>query len=123
MSETKKNKRCRVLLVDDHPAVREALALRIGVQRDLEVCGEAADLTEALRMVADTRPDVAVVDISLKASSGIDLIKRIKDRAFASWSGRCTASASTPSVPSAPGRWATSTRTRQRTRSSRPSDR
>jgi DNA-binding NarL/FixJ family response regulator len=80
MNENKKNKRCRVLLVDDHPAVREALALRIGAQRDLEVCGEAADLTMALRMVADTRPDVAVVDISLKASSGIDLIKRIKDR-------------------------------------------
>jgi len=68
------------LIVDDHPAVREALASRIGRQPDLEVCGEAADTTEALRMVADTQPDMAVVDISLKTGNGIDLIKRIKDR-------------------------------------------
>jgi DNA-binding NarL/FixJ family response regulator len=69
-----------VLIVDDHPAVREALALRIGRQADLEVCGEAADTGEALRMVSDARPDVAVIDISLKTGNGMDLIKRIKDR-------------------------------------------
>ena len=73
-------KRARILIVDDHPAVREALAMRIGRQPDLEVCGEAADLSEALCLVADTEPDVAVVDISLKTGCGIDLIKRIKDR-------------------------------------------
>lgn len=72
--------RARVLIVDDHPAVREALAIRIGRQSDLEVCGEADDLSTALQMIDETRPDVAVVDISLKSSSGIDLIKRIKDR-------------------------------------------
>jgi DNA-binding NarL/FixJ family response regulator len=76
----KKKKRARVLIIDDHPAVREALALRIGRQPDLEVCGEAADMSDALRLVTDTRPDVAVVDISLKTGNGIDLIKRIKDR-------------------------------------------
>jgi DNA-binding NarL/FixJ family response regulator len=80
MSEKKTKARARVLIVDDHPAVREALVLRIGRQRDLEVCGEAADTSEALRLVADTQPDVAVVDISLKTGNGIDLIKRIKDR-------------------------------------------
>jgi len=80
MSRNKSKKRARVLIVDDHPAVREALAMRIGRQSDLEVCGEAADLSEALRLVADTQPDVAVVDISLKTSCGIDLIKRIKHR-------------------------------------------
>jgi DNA-binding NarL/FixJ family response regulator len=80
MRRTKTKKRSRVLIVDDHPAVREALALRIGRQSDLEVCGEAADMSEALKLVAETRPDVAVVDISLKTSNGIDLIKRIKDR-------------------------------------------
>jgi DNA-binding NarL/FixJ family response regulator len=74
--------RARVLIVDDHPAVREALASRIGRQSDLVVCGEAADLNEALAAIAELRPDVAVVDISLKASNGIDLIKRIKDRGF-----------------------------------------
>ncbi len=71
-------KRARILIVDDHPAVREALASRIGRQPDLEVCGEAADMGEALRLVADTQPDLAVVDISLQSGSGIDLIKRIK---------------------------------------------
>jgi len=80
MSRNNSQKRARVLIVDDHPAVREALALRISRQADLEVCGEAADMSEALRLVADTQPDVAVVDISLKTGCGIDLIKRSKDR-------------------------------------------
>ena len=80
MSRRKTQPRARVLIVDDHPAVREALAIRIGRQRDLEVCGEAADMSEALRLIADARPDVAVVDISLKDGDGIDLIKRIRDR-------------------------------------------
>jgi len=80
MNRSKTKKRARILIVDDHPAVREALSLRIGRQADLEVCGEAADTSEALRLVGETRPDVAVVDISLKTGNGIDLIKRIKDR-------------------------------------------
>jgi len=80
MKRKQAKKRSRILIVDDHPAVREALASRIGRQPDLEVCGEAADMSEALRLVADSQPDMAVVDISLKTGSGIDLIKRIKDR-------------------------------------------
>jgi DNA-binding NarL/FixJ family response regulator len=80
MRRPKIKKRARVLIVDDHPAVREALALRIGRQSDLAVCGEAADSSEALRQVAETKPDVAVVDISLKTGNGIELVKRIKDR-------------------------------------------
>ena len=80
MRRKKPENRARVLIVDDHPAVREALALRVERQSDLEVCGEAADMSAALRLVAATRPDVSLVDISLKAGSGIDLIKRIRDR-------------------------------------------
>jgi DNA-binding NarL/FixJ family response regulator len=80
LSHNDKNQPARVLIVDDHPAVRMALAMLIGQQTDLEVCGEAADLDEALRLVADTQPDVAVIDISLKTGCGLDLIKRIKDR-------------------------------------------
>jgi DNA-binding NarL/FixJ family response regulator len=80
MSRNNRKKRARVLIVDDHPAVRVALAMLIGQQADLEVCGEAADLSEALRLVADTQPSVAVIDISLKTGCGLDLIKRIKDR-------------------------------------------
>lgn len=79
MSRSKATKKGRVLIVDDHPAVREALVLRIGRQPDLEVWGEAADPAEALRVLADARPDVAVVDISFKAGNGLDLIKRIRD--------------------------------------------
>lgn len=75
-----KTKHAQVLIVDDHPAVREALAARINRQGDLEVCGEAADIAEALCLLAETAPDVAVVDISLRSGNGIDLVKRIKDR-------------------------------------------
>ena len=70
----------KVLIVDDHPAVREALAIRIAAQPDLVVCGEAADATEALRLATAADPDVAVIDIGLSAGNGIDLIKRLKAR-------------------------------------------
>ncbi len=70
----------RVLIVDDHPAVREALSIRIGNAPDLEVCGQAKDVAEALRLVDEQKPDVAVVDIVLKDGDGIDLIKRIRLR-------------------------------------------
>jgi DNA-binding NarL/FixJ family response regulator len=79
-SDAKRRNRARILIVDDHPAVREALALRISRQPDMEVCGEAADMAEALRLLAETNPDAAVVDISLKGGDGLDLIKRINDR-------------------------------------------
>jgi DNA-binding NarL/FixJ family response regulator len=72
--------RARVLIVDDHPVVREGLAMRLAAQPDLEVCGEAEDLPRALALLASTRPDVAIIDISLKNSNGIELIRRIKDR-------------------------------------------
>ena len=68
----------RVLIVDDHPIVREGLALLISGQPDLEVCGEAEDVATAGQLVDETKPDVAIVDISLKGSSGLELIKRIK---------------------------------------------
>jgi DNA-binding NarL/FixJ family response regulator len=70
----------KVLIVDDHPVVREGLAMHLATQPDLEVCGEAEDLPGALAQLASTRPDVAIIDISLKNSSGIELIRRIKDR-------------------------------------------
>jgi len=72
--------KAKILIVEDHPAAREGLAMRIGSQPDLMVCGEAADLAEALHLIATTDPDVVIVDISLKSGNGIDLIKRIKAR-------------------------------------------
>ena len=68
----------RVFLVDDHPLVREWLTSLINQQPDLIVCGEADDPPEALRGIAAARPDVAVVDISLKSGSGLELIKQMK---------------------------------------------
>lgn len=70
----------RILIVDDHPVVRRGLAELVADEPDLEVCGEAADAPDALRMVDETNPDLIVVDISLKSGHGIDLIKRIKAR-------------------------------------------
>lgn len=68
------------MIVYDHPAIREMLAIRIGREADLEVCGEAADLPEALRIAAAANPNLAVIDLALKSASGIDLIKRLKAR-------------------------------------------
>lgn len=72
----------RVFLVDDHPLVRERLAQLIDQQPDLQVCGEAGDVPEALDGLERTMPDVAVVDLSLKNSSGLELIKDIKARGW-----------------------------------------
>ncbi len=60
--------------------VRDGLASRISNERDLEVCGEADDVNSALQMVADLKPDLVIIDISLKTSHGIDLIKQIRSR-------------------------------------------
>lgn len=68
----------KVLIVDDHPAVREGLAVRIAAQPDLEVCGEAADIPEAMELARANVPDVAIVDIQLKTGNGLDLIDRLK---------------------------------------------
>ncbi len=70
--------RHKVLIVDDHPIVRHGLAELIARQPDLEVCGDAADVPEALRQVEAQRPDVAVIDISLEGGNGIELIGKIK---------------------------------------------
>jgi DNA-binding NarL/FixJ family response regulator len=72
--------KAKILVVDDHPVVREGLAMHLSTQPDLEVCGEAEDVPGALALLASARPDVAIIDISLKNSNGIDLIRRIKDR-------------------------------------------
>ena len=70
----------KVLIVDDHPLIREGLASRVSSQPDLEVCGEAASANEALERVKATNPDLAIIDIQLVESSGIELIREIKDR-------------------------------------------
>ena len=68
----------KILLVDDHPLVREWLANLINEQRDLLVCGEAGDAPAALQLIGKAKPDIVIVDISLEGGSGIELIKNIK---------------------------------------------
>jgi DNA-binding NarL/FixJ family response regulator len=68
----------RIFLVDDHPLVREWLTNLINQQPDLTVCGETDSAPQALEAIALAKPDVAIVDLSLKDSSGFDLIKNLK---------------------------------------------
>jgi DNA-binding NarL/FixJ family response regulator len=68
----------KILLVDDHPLVREWLANLINYETDLEVCGQAGGAREALGLAAALKPEVAVVDISLDGGSGLELVKDIK---------------------------------------------
>jgi DNA-binding NarL/FixJ family response regulator len=68
----------QVMIVDDHPAVREGLAVRINAQPDMKVCGQASDGGEAMKLIQAERPDVVVVDIQLKTGNGLELIERIK---------------------------------------------
>ena len=72
--------RTRILLVDDHPLVRERLAEIINREADLTVCGEAEDRHEALAAISAKRPDLAIIDLTLKNSDGMELIKDIRSR-------------------------------------------
>jgi DNA-binding NarL/FixJ family response regulator len=73
-------RKSRIFLVDDHPLVREGLANLINRQDDLCVCGEAEDSAEAISGIAERRPDVALIDISLKTESGLELIKNLESQ-------------------------------------------
>src|SRR5579863_422444 len=70
--------RKRILLVDDHPLVREWLTQLINQQPDLVVCGEAESAAAALEALAGARIDLAVVDLSLKDSAELELIKSLQ---------------------------------------------
>jgi DNA-binding NarL/FixJ family response regulator len=70
----------RVFIVDDHPLVREGLANLINQQSDLSVCGEAEDSAGAIAEIESTHPDVALIDISLKNESGLELVKTLQNR-------------------------------------------
>ena len=72
-------RRCRqLLLVDDHPILREGFARLIDQEADLKVCGQADNATRALTAISTLKPDLVVVDIALKGTNGMELIKKIK---------------------------------------------
>jgi DNA-binding NarL/FixJ family response regulator len=67
-----------VLVVDDHPLMRQGLALLINQQQDMQVCGEAEEAQAAMHAIAQLRPDIMILDISLSGPDGLELLKIIR---------------------------------------------
>lgn len=80
MSNRKKDKPSQIYIVDDHAVVRDGLKTLIGQEPNLAVCGEAATPAEALAGLAELKPDLLLVDISLQESSGLELLKDLAIR-------------------------------------------
>ncbi len=70
----------RILIVDDHPVLRDGLAQLINRQPGLKVCGVAESAGQALGLIQSLTPDLAIVDISLRDSDGIELMKELRSR-------------------------------------------
>jgi len=68
----------KVLLVEDHPMFREHLGQLIDRELGMSICGEADNIRDAMRLMLETKPDIAIVDITLHGSSGLELLKDIK---------------------------------------------
>lgn len=73
-------RRARVFIVDDHPIVRKGIAELLRSAADMEVCGDAATIEDALRRIGETRPDLAIIDLSLPGAGGLDLLKDLAAR-------------------------------------------
>ena len=67
----------RILLVDDHPLLRQGIAMTIEAEPDLEVAAQAGDAEEALARFNDVRPDLVITDISLPGMNGLELLKNL----------------------------------------------
>lgn len=74
--------KARILLIEDHWMFRERLAALINEDPELTVCGEADQIQQALHLCLTLKPDMAVMDITLKGSSGLELLKELKARAI-----------------------------------------
>ena len=68
----------RVVIVEDHPMVREHLVFLINNEPDMEVCGEADNISQAMEIIRNTSPQLVIVDLTLKGGSGLDLVKGLK---------------------------------------------
>jgi len=74
---TRKAKKKRVLIVDDHPVFREGIATLIGTLSDLDVSGEADSVEQALELIAQKAPDLALIDLTLNGANGLELVKTL----------------------------------------------
>jgi DNA-binding NarL/FixJ family response regulator len=74
----KNDQKKRVFLVDDHPLVRERLVQLIEREQDMMICGEADDAPPAFKAILETKPHIVVLDISLRRSHGLELIKNLQ---------------------------------------------
>jgi len=72
-----KEEKKKIIVVDDHPIVRQGLAQLINQEDDMVLAGEAGDAAEALKVIKQLKPDLAILDISLTGTSGIELTKSI----------------------------------------------
>ncbi len=79
-----KKRKFKVMIVDDHPIVREGLTRLITLQPDLSVCGEATTTHQALKSIPVLKPDIVILDLTLAGSNGLDLIKDMKLRSLKS---------------------------------------
>ena len=77
-AEAPGTRKARVLIIDDHAILREGLARLINQEADMVVCGQAEEAPKGFAAVAALKPDVALVDISLKGGNGLELIKNLK---------------------------------------------
>jgi DNA-binding NarL/FixJ family response regulator len=78
--EDTNKKKTTILIVDDHPIVRQGLAELVNHEDDIEVCGQAEDAHQAMKAIKEFKPDMAIVDISLKETSGMELIKDLNSQ-------------------------------------------
>ena len=78
MAENVEQRQIKVVLVEDHPMFRERLSQLINKDLQMTVCGETDNNVDAMRVIGETKPDIAIVDITLTGSSGLELIKDLK---------------------------------------------
>jgi DNA-binding NarL/FixJ family response regulator len=76
-------KEISVVIVEDHPMFREQLGQLIDKADDMKVCGEADNIRDGFALIKQTRPSIAIVDITLKGSSGLELLKELRAHAIA----------------------------------------
>lgn len=73
-------KTIRVLIVDDHPLLRQSIVSILEMEEDFSKCDEAGDIESALALIEETTPDVVILDLTLKNGDGLDALRTIKER-------------------------------------------